>query len=77
MTITNVGMRVSKAWRVALLVLATTLCLPVTGLAQASLAAEDIIDEVPVKIGNVVERSLRQTYPRAPARLVRSKPRTA
>lgn len=53
---TSPGTRVSRGWRIALLAIAATLCLPAAGAAQASLAAEDIIDEVPVKIGSAVEK---------------------
>lgn len=53
---TNLCTRVSRRWRIALLAMAATLSLPAAGMAQASLAAEDIIDEVPVKIGAAVEK---------------------
>jgi hypothetical protein len=53
MTITNTHL--SRAWLIGLLAIAAMFCIPTTGLAQASLASEDIIDEVPVKIGNVIE----------------------
>lgn len=48
--------RASRGWRIGLLAIAATFCLPAAVMAQASLAAEDIIDEVPVKIGTAVEK---------------------
>lgn len=53
---TKISKRVSSAWRIGLLAIVATFCLPTAVLAQASLASEDMIDEVPVKISNVVEK---------------------
>lgn len=47
---------VSRKWLSGVFAIVVTFFIPVMGKAQASLAAEDIIDEVPVKIGNVVEK---------------------
>lgn len=47
---------ISNALRVLLLATVATFCLPAVALAHPSLAAEDIIDEVPVKIGNFVDK---------------------
>ena len=53
---TIISTHLSRAWLITLFAMAAMFCVPATGLAQASLASEDIIDEVPVKIGNVVEK---------------------
>jgi len=50
------SLKASFITRTCFLVAAGVLLCPALALAQASLAAEDIIDEVPVKIGSVVEK---------------------
>jgi hypothetical protein len=46
-----------RYWAAAFLALALALVMgPRAAQAQASLAAEDIIDEIPVKLGNVTDR---------------------